>query len=73
MVSGEAPKKNLFSWKPVKAHLLDRKELEEAILDETVSLKDPQNEVGETIVTPRETTEQLTDKSSFHIMQPRPR
>lgn len=73
VVSGEAPKKNLFSWKPVKAHLLDRKELEEAILDETVSLKDPQNEVGETIVTPRETTEQLTDKSSFHIMQPRPR
>lgn len=73
VVSGEAPKKNLFGWKPVKAHLLKRKDLEEAVLDETISLKDPQNEEGETIVTPKETMEPLTDEPSFHTMQPRPR
>ena len=73
VVTGEAPKKNLYGWKPVKAYLLDRKELDEQILDTAISLKDPKNEEGETILTPEEEADPLTDEPAFHEMQPRPR
>lgn len=73
VVTGEAPKKNLYGWKPVKALILDPKELDESVLDEKISLKDPQNEEGEVLVTPKEEAEPLVIEKRFHRMQSRPR
>ena len=70
---GEAPKKNLYGWKPVKAYLLDPKELEESTLNERIPLKDPQNEEGEILITPKDEADPLIVEPAFHQMQNQPR
>lgn len=73
IVTGEAPKKNLYGWKPVKAYLLDPKELEESTLNEKIPLKDPQNEEGEILITPKDEADPLIVEPAFHQMQNQPR